>query len=109
MSKQVTLTNVTKTDKGLLVRTTLASEDITKVVVTCKGLGCKEFYPLGNTIKGYETRELFLLAEILRGNNISPELLRDFNKAYMDGYQRAYSECQESIKRSIDNMFEGLR
>lgn len=107
MSKQVTLTNVTETEKGLLVRTTLASEEITKVVVTCKGLGIKEFYPLGNNIKAYEAKELFLLAEILRGKQISPKLLQDFNKAYMDGYQRAYCECQKSIKESIDRLFNG--
>ena len=104
MSKQVLLNS-----GALTVFTSYASEPIKKVVVLKKGTYPKEYYPLGNMIRGYEAEKLLILSEILKDKEVTPKMLSDFTTAYMDGYQRAYSECQNSIEQSIKRMFDELR
>ena len=104
MSKQVTLTA-----GSLKVLTSLAPEHIDRVIITCKGTEPKYFYPLAQTLGGYNIQELFIVANALRGANISEQALRDYKEAFELGYSTAYNECQISIQASIDKMFEGLR
>lgn len=109
MSKQVTLTNVTETEKGLLVRTTLASEDITKVVVTCKGAEPKSFYSQSRCeIYGYSLEELKITALLLRQHNIDELDLKNLTESFRLGYNKAIRDTGKSIERAVNNFVKDL-
>lgn len=112
MSKQVTFYTNSNFEKVLLVRSSYATEPIDKVIVTCKGLGdnAKEFKQLPKeTVYGYNMYELFITAQLLREHNITELDLKRFNEAFSLGYSQAYNEFQNSIQKTIDNMFKDLR
>lgn len=114
MAKQVILKGNT-----LHVRTSEDYDSANKVICLKQGKKAKVFYPYlpvindldslkDVTICGYRVDELIKLAEILRGKQIDELNLRDFNGAFIAGYQRAQDDIHKQIEDSIQRMFEDI-
>ena len=114
MSKQVE-----KKGDTLHVRTSEAYEDVSKVICLKKGKTAKVFYPFmpsylsieeayDFTVMGYKVGELVKFAEILRGKQIDEVNLRDYNDAFISGYQRAQDDIRKQIEDDIQRMFEEI-
>lgn len=114
MSKQVE-----KKGDTLHVRTSEAYEDVSKVICLKKGKTAKVFYPFKPsclsieeaydfTVMGYKVGELVKLAEILREKQIDEVNLRDYNDAFVSGYQRAQDDIRKQIEDDIQRMFDDI-
>lgn len=115
MSKQVE-----KRDKTLYIHTREDYEDANKIVMVCKGKKAKPFYPVVPTlvtdieivkdwtICGYKVDELVKLSMILRENNINELNLKDYNDAFIAGYQRASDEIHKRLEDSVNNMMRTI-
>ena len=113
MSKQVEL----KGD-NLIVRTREDYKQASKVIIMRKGETARVFYPYLSqiitnlddvkdwNICGYSVAELVKVALILREKRYEEFDLEDYNQAYIDGYQKAREDIENSIKESIDRMFK---
>lgn len=55
-------------------------------------------------ILGYRAKDLGIIAQRLRKDNIDPVVLQADNEAFLEGYKRAYDEINASIKESIDKI-----
>ena len=109
MSKQVYLVDVTPVNKGLLVRTTLASEPIDKVIVTCKGAEPKQFFPQSRCeIYGYSLEELKITALLLRQHNINELDLKSLTESFRLGYNKAIRDTSKGIERAVSNFVKDL-
>ena len=112
MSKQVE-----KRGGVLYIHTREDYEDANKIVIVCKGKKAKAFYPYiptfindlesvkDWTICGYKVDELVKLSMILRENNINELNLKDYNDAFIAGYQRASNEIHKQLEESVSRMF----
>lgn len=114
MGKQVILKGNT-----LQVRTSEDYDSASKVICLKQGKKAKVFYAYtpfindlesitGATICGYRVEQLVTFAEILRGKQIDELDLKDYNGAYIAGYQRAHDDIQRNIEESIQRMFEDV-
>ena len=113
MGKQVILKGNT-----LHVRTSEDYESANKVICLKQGKKAKVFYPyMPNFINdldevkdfsicGYKVVELITFAEILRDKQIDELNLKDYNGAFIAGYQRAQDDIKRDIEKSIQRMFE---
>lgn len=117
MGKQVSIK-----DRALYVQTRLLETDrdsFNKVIITCKGEQAQTFYKYPeqafndpdylNTlfIMGYRVSDLVIVAERLRAGGVDIMRLKDYNQAFIDGYQRAQADfnkaMQECIKNTVDS------
>ena len=114
MSKQVE-----KKGDTLHVRTSEAYEDVNKVICLKKGKTAKVFYPFKPsylsieeaydfTVMGYKVGELVKLAEILRGKQIDEVNLKDYNDAFIAGYQRAHDDFEKSLQEQITKLVKDV-
>ena len=109
MSKLVTLVDISPVNKGLLVRTTLASEPIDKVIVTCKGTEPKQFFPQSRCeIYGYSLEELKITALLLRQHNIDELDLKNLAEIFRLGYNKAIRDTNKSIEQAVTKFFKDL-
>ena len=109
MSKLVTLVDISPVNKGLLVRTTLASEPIDKVIVTCKGAEPKQFFPQSRCeIYGYSLEELKITALILRQHNINELDLKNLAEIFRLGYNKAIRDTNKSIEQAVTKFVKDL-
>lgn len=115
MAKQVILKGNT-----LHVRTSEDYESANKVICLKQGKKAKVFYPYvpnfisdldevkDFSICGYKVVELITFAEILRGKQASELDLKDYNGAFIAGYQRAQDDIKRDIEKSIQRMFDDV-
>ena len=107
--------------KTLFVNTRLleSNKDLYRVVIRCKGEQEQTFYKYPeqalsdpdylNTcrIMGYAVSDLVIVAERLRAGGVDIMKLKDYNSAFIDGYQRAQADfdkaMQECIKNTVDS------
>ena len=109
MSKLVTLVDISPVNKGLLVRTTLASEPIDKVIVTCKGAEPKQFFPQSRCeIYGYSLEELKITALLLRQHNINELDLKNLAEIFRLGYNKAIRDTNKSIEQAVTKFVKDL-
>lgn len=116
MAKQVML-------KGnvLHVRTSEDYESANKVICLKQGKKAKVFYPFvpnftndldevkDFTICGYKVVELLAFAESLRDKQASELDLKDYNGAFIAGYQRAQDDIRKQIEDDIQRMFDDIK
>lgn len=57
-----------------------------------------------STMFGYPIKHLVLIANWLRKNDITPEILKSSIESMKYGYDRANQEMEESIKRTFKTM-----
>ena len=55
-------------------------------------------------IFGYRVKDLIVIAERIRKDNVYPVVLKADNEAFIDGYKRARDDFNEQLKKSIDNI-----
>lgn len=115
MSKQVIL-------KGnvLHVRTSEDYDSANKVICLKQGKKAKVFYPVVPsfitdlevvkdwTICGYRVEDLYKLSLILHDRNVSEVDLRDYNEAFVSGYNKAHTEIQAQLENSVKNIINGV-
>lgn len=94
-------------------------DSFNKVIVTCKGEQAETFYKYPelalrdpdylNTcrIMGYAVSDLIIVAERLRAGGVDIMKIKDYNAAFIDGYQKAQADfnksLQDCVKATIDN------
>lgn len=114
MGKQVILKGNT-----LHVRTSEDYDSASKVICLKQGKKAKVFYAYtpfindlesitGATICGYRIEQLVTFAEILRDRRVEDIDLKDFDGAYIAGYQRAQDDIKKDIEKSIQRMFDDI-
>ena len=114
MSKQVIL-------KGnvLHVRTSEDYESANKIICLKQGKTAKVFYPFKPTylsieeaydftVMGYKVGELVKFAEILRGKQIDEVNLKDYNDAFIAGYQRAHDDFEKSLQEQVAKLVKDV-
>ena len=119
MSKQVRIENGSLYVATRYLKTD--SNDIRRVILTCKDEPSITFwrYPeeaysdpdmLNNLrIAGYTARDLILLAERLKDNNVGILTVRDYADGISYGYSRAHADMERALQDSINRMLEDVR
>jgi len=75
------------------------------IMTTIRASGLTPYGFQSNFIYGYRIEDLVVIAERLRKDKVDPRVLQNDNETYLAGYRRAYEECNESIHKSISNIF----
>lgn len=58
-------------------------------------------------ILGYRVKDLAVIAERIRKDNIDPRVLEADNEAFLEGYKLAHDEFNQSIEQSINKIIGG--
>lgn len=53
------------------------------------------------TLYGYRAKDLVIVAERLRKDNIDPIVLKGNNEEFLEGYKHAQAEIKQSLEESI--------
>lgn len=77
----------------------LAHDHIIRLINNLEPVNIEELY-----VYGYRVKDLIIIAERLRKDNIDPIVLKANNDAFMDGYKICLEEFKASLEKSVQKI-----
>lgn len=77
----------------------LAHDHIIRLINNLEPVNIEELY-----VNGYRVKDLIIIAERLRKDNIDPIVLKANNEAFMDGYKICSEEFKASLEKSVQEI-----
>lgn len=74
----------------------LAHDHIIRIISNLEPVEIEETY-----VKGYRVKDLVIIAERLRKDNIDPIVLKANNEAFMEGYKICSEEFKANLEKSV--------
>lgn len=88
-------------------------DEITKSIINLKEdtkTTAPPFYSFNDLIDmrimGYPVRDLVIVAERLRAGKVDIVKLKNYNAAFIDGYQKAQEDFKKSLQDSVNRIIE---
>lgn len=77
----------------------LAHDHIIRIISNLEPVEIEETY-----VKGYRVKDLVIIAERLRKDNIDPIVLKANNEAFIEGYKICSEEFKANLEKSVEKI-----